>query len=97
INEGEGIAPNSSVTLTLPRYSSLGDATDQSYITWWNGGRVVLADKNDRLRNPDDIKLAAPKGVSCQGFNTSCALTTYSSKEQFHENVFAQLSEYTFG
>lgn len=94
VNEGEGIPPNSSVTITLPLYSQL---EDQSYITWWNGGRVVLADKPDRLRNPDDAKLSDPAGVSCRGENTACGLATYSSKEQFHENVFAQLSEYTFG
>lgn len=94
VNEGEGIPPNSSVTITLPLYSRL---EDQSYITWWNGGRVVLADKADRLRNPEDAKLSDPAGVSCRGENTACALATYSSIEQFHENVFAQLSEYTFG
>lgn len=94
INEGEGIPPNSSVTITLPLYSQLDD---KRYITWWNGGRVVLADKDVRLRDPDDTRLSAPEGVSCTAENTSCVLTTYSSDIQFHENVFAQLSEYTFG
>ncbi|WP_397475192.1 hypothetical protein [Pusillimonas sp.] len=94
VNEGEGLPPNSSVTITLPLYSRLAE---ESYITWWNGGRVVLADKDDRLRNPDDKEVIDPVGLSCRGENTACALTTYSSNEQFHENVFAQLSEYTFG
>jgi len=94
VNEGNGIPPNSSVTITLPLYSKL---SDERYITWWNGGRVVLADRNERLRNEDDAKLATPVGVTCQGQNTGCELSTYSSDVQFPENVYAQLSEYTFG
>jgi hypothetical protein len=94
VNEGTGIAPNSSVTITLPLYSEL--AKDR-YITWWNGGRVVLADRNDRLRNEKDDALTTPSGVSCQGQNTECKLSTYSSDVQFPENIYGQLSEYTFG
>ncbi|MCE0724374.1 MULTISPECIES: hypothetical protein [Legionella] len=94
VNEGTGIAPGSSVTITLPLYSEL--AKDR-YITWWNGGRVVLADKNDRLRNEKDESLATPAGVTCQGQNAECKLSTYSSDVQFPENIYAQLSEYTFG
>lgn len=96
VNEGKGIPPNSSVTMTLPLYSKLSEET---YITWWNGGRVVLADKNDRLLDvpKEDTKLATPDGVTCQGQNTECALSTYSSNIQFPENIYAQLSEYTFG
>lgn len=96
VNEGKGIPPNSSVTMTLPLYSKLSEET---YITWWNGGRVVLADKDDRLLDVanEDTKLATPDGVTCQGKNTECALSTYSSNIQFPENIYAQLSEYTFG
>jgi len=94
VNEGKGMAPNSFVTITLPLYSEPAKGT---YITWWNGGRVVLADKNDRLRDGSDKKLATPKDVTCKAQGTSCALTTYSSEVQFPENVYAQLSEYTFG
>lgn len=94
INEGTGIAPKSSVTITLPLYSEL---SKERYITWWNGGRVVLADKNERLRNEKDEALAIPAGVSCQGQNIECKLSTYSSDVQFPENIYAQLSEYTFG
>ncbi|TSH98849.1 hypothetical protein FOZ76_01665 [Verticiella sediminum] len=94
VNEGKGIPPGSSVTITLPLYSKL---QEDRYITWWNGGRVVLADRNDRLRNENDTKLAAPYGVACQGQNTGCELSTYSSDVQFPENIYAQLSEYTFG
>lgn len=57
VNENTGIAPGSSVTITLPLYSELSKGR---YITWWNGGRVVLADKNDRLRNEKDEELATP-------------------------------------
>ncbi|HHF7374962.1 hypothetical protein [Legionella bozemanae] len=95
VNEDTGIAPGSSVTITLPLYSEL--AKDR-YITWWNGGRVVLADKNDRLRHGKDTALTTPPaGVTCQGQNTECKLSTYSSDVQFPENIYAQLSEYTFG
>ncbi|WP_222946875.1 hypothetical protein [Caballeronia sp. EK] len=94
VNEGRGIPPGSSVTITLPLYSRLAD---DRYITWWNGGRVVLADQVDRLRNEPDEALPTPEGVSCRGNNSECSLTTYSSDVQFPENIFAQLSEYTFG
>lgn len=94
INEGKGIPPNSSVTVTLPLYSKL---PNERYITWWNGGRVVLADKGERLRNTEDKPLTTPGDVSCQGKNTECVLNTYSSDVQFPENIYAQLSEYTFG
>lgn len=94
VNEGTGISHGSSVTITLPLYSEL---SAERYITWWNGGRVVLADRNDRLRNEQDEALTTPAGVSCQGQNTECELSTYSSDVQFPENIYAQLSEYTFG
>lgn len=94
VNEGTGIPVNSSVTVTLPLYSEL--STD-SYITWWNGGRVVLADSNERLRDEEDQKMDTPGAVTCQGRNTSCQLSVYASKVQFPENIHAQLSEYTFG
>lgn len=94
VNEGKGIPPNSSVTITLPLYSEL--SKDQ-YITWWNGGRVVLADKDERLKGMEDTTMPMPRDVSCHGQNTVCELSTYSSTVQFPENVYAQLSEYTFG
>ncbi len=94
VNEGTGILPGSSVTITLPLYSEVSPGR---YITWWNGGRVVLADKNDRLRNDKDEQLKTPSDVICQGNNTACELSTYSSDVQFPENIYAQLSEYTFG
>lgn len=96
VNENKGILPQTSVTITLPLYSKL---SDNQYITWWNGGRVVLADGPDRLlSDKEDTALSkTPGGVSCTGQNTDCGLTYYSSKVQFPENVYAQLSEYTFG
>jgi hypothetical protein len=96
VNEGKGIPAGSSVTVTLPLYSELSKG---DYITWWNGGRVLLADRKERLIDEqEDKKLAAtPDGVSCQGDGTACELSTYSSNIQFHEDVYAQLSEYTFG
>lgn len=94
VNEGTGIPANSSVTVTLPLYSEL---STENYITWWNGGRVVLADSNERLRQEEDKKLDTPAAVTCKGDNTNCALSVYSSKVQFPENIYAQLSEYTFG
>lgn len=94
VNEGTGIPANSSVTVTLPLYTEL---SSDNYITWWNGGRVVLADSNERLRQEEDKKLDTPAAVTCQGQNTACALSVYSSKVQFPENIYAQLSEYTFG
>lgn len=96
VNAGQGIPKNSSVSITLPLYSQLSTG---DYVTWWNGGRVVLADKNDRLLDPQvDNKLAeSPVGVSCQGENTGCNLSVYTSAVQFTADVYAQLSEYTFG
>ena len=95
VNEGEGLPAGAQVTITLPLYSKL---PQDRYITWWNGGRVVLADNNERLLNPDvDTKLATPKNVSCRGQGADCKLSTYSSRVQFPEDAYAQLSEFTFG
>ncbi len=96
VNDGTGIPAGSSVTITLPLYSQIGE---NRYITWWNGGRVVLADRSDRLRGDADVDkpLTTPTNVTCTGQNTTCTLTTYSSDVQFPENIYAQLSEYTFG
>ncbi|VCU71854.1 hypothetical protein PIGHUM_03944 [Pigmentiphaga humi] len=94
VNDGKGIPPDSEVTLTLPLYSQLSPG---NYVTWWNGGRVLLADRNKRLRNGDDKPATTPAGVTCKGQGTACTLSTYTSPVQFQEDVFAQLSEYTFG
>lgn len=94
VNEGTGIPKNSSIEITLPVFSKL--SPDQ-YITWWNGGRVLLADDTEGLRKKEDIKISTPNAVRCAATNTSCQLTTYSSEVGFPENVYAQLSEYTFG
>ncbi|WP_051237583.1 hypothetical protein [Ottowia thiooxydans] len=94
VNEGKGIPPGSSATITLPLYSEISAG---NYITWWNGGRMMLADKNDQLRNKDDTKVDTPASVSCYGEGVGCDLTTYSSTNQFPENIYGQLSEFTFG
>lgn len=94
VNEGTGLPANSSVTLTLPLYSQL--ASDR-YITWWNGGRVLLADRNDRLSDESATRIGTPDTVTCHASHAACSLTTYASDVQFPENVYAQLSEYTFG
>ncbi|MET3915820.1 hypothetical protein ABID97_002602 [Variovorax sp. OAS795] len=93
VNEGVGLAKGASVTITLPLFSVLSKEEDR-YITWWNGGRVLLADNNARLRAAEDVKLPDPVGISC---TAGCNLTTYSSVVGLPENVYAQLSEYTFG
>ncbi|WP_112219187.1 hypothetical protein [Legionella quinlivanii] len=93
VNENSGIPPDSSVTITLPLYSE----SKGSYITWWNGGRVVLADRNDRLHEEQDSPMTVPSEVTCEGKNVQCNLYLYSSNVQFPEDVYAQLSEYTFG
>ncbi len=93
VNEGVGIPKNTSVTITLPLFTVLSKEEDR-YVTWWNGGRVVLADNNVRLRTEADVKVADPAGVTC---SAGCQLTTYASDIQFPENIYAQLSEYTFG
>jgi len=99
VNEGQGIPSNSSVTITLPVFSELpaGTLPDGKYITWWNGGRVVLADRTDRLRIASDKLMGAPEGVSCEGKGTACDLSVYAGTEGLSENTYAQLSEYTFG
>ena len=94
VNDGQGIPANSEVTITLPLYSELSAG---KYVTWWNGGRVLLADRDKRLRGDEDTFAATPAGVSCKGQGTACELSTYTSPVQFQEDVFAQLSEYTFG
>ena len=95
INESEGLAPGQSVTVTLPLYS---ETNDKQFITWWNGGRVVLADRNKALKDECDKPLEEqPKGVSCESSNTSCQLSIYQSDLQFSDHIYAQLSEFTFG
>ena len=94
VNDGQGIPPGSEVTLTLPLYSELSSG---KYVTWWNGGRVLLADRNKRLRGSEDKPTDTPPSVDCKGVGTTCSLSTYTSPVQFQEDVFAQLSEYTFG
>ena len=94
VNDGQGIPPGSEVTLTLPLYSELSPG---KYVTWWNGGRVLLADRNKRLRGSVDKPTNTPPSVDCKGTGTTCNLSTYTSPVQFQEDVFAQLSEYTFG
>jgi hypothetical protein len=94
VNEEAGIAPGKAVTITLPLFSKL---TTSKYITWWNGGRVVLADKNENLRNLQDKSIPVPAGVTCAGSGMTCQLKVYSSNVQFPENIYAQLSEFTFG
>lgn len=94
VNAGVGIPPGSEITITLPLYSELGS---RQYITWWNGGRVLLADHTARLRNDEDKPINTPASVVCRAQGTTCSLSTYSSKVQFPEDAFAQLSEYTFG
>lgn len=100
-NEGQGIPPDSSVTVTLPLYSKLPDG---EYITWWNGGRVILADKKDRLINREDPTpsnrdqpMAVPSTTTCTGENTSCQLSLYSGNAAPPGNIYGQLAEYTFG
>jgi hypothetical protein len=93
VNEGKGIAKNASVTITLPLFSKVSE-TD--YTTWWNGGRVLLADRVERLRDDNDKKMEVPNGVSCQGQN-GCELSVYSSTGQIADETYSQLSEFTFG
>ncbi len=100
-NEGQGIPPDSSVTVTLPLYSKLPNG---EYITWWNGGRVILADKKDRLINAGhsdanirDEPLAVPDSTTCTGENSPCNLSLYSSNSAPPGNIYGQLAEYTFG
>lgn len=97
VNEGTGLAPQTSVTITLPLYSELA-APEQGHITWWNGGRVTLADDNTRLQQVGDHRLQAiPQGLACQGRATDCRLSVYSRRDGLPVNIYAQLSEYTFG
>lgn len=100
VNEGQGIPPNSSVTITLPLFSTRTptQSDPDTYITWWNGGRAVLADENNNLVVPRiDTKSTVPADVSCSAQGTTCALSEYTSEVQFLPDVYAQLSEYTFG
>lgn len=94
VNEGRGLLPNTSVTLTLPLMSQLDQ---ERYITWWNGGRVILADKSERLRDPNDRNIGVVANVSCEAQGTDCALTIYEAASGVPEDAYAQLSEYTFG
>ena len=61
VNDGQGIPPGSEVTITLPLYSELSPG---KYVTWWNGGRVLLADRNKRLRDSGDKAMDTPASVS---------------------------------
>lgn len=95
VNLGEGLPPNSSVTVTLPVFSDLGN---EQYITWWNGGRVLLGDRNEGFLDSNiDVPIEIPPGVTCVGDNAVCNLKLYSSDIMPVEHSPAQLSEYTFG
>ena len=97
VNEDSGLPPHASVTLTLPLFSELA-APEQGHITWWNGGRVILADRKDGLNQADEHRLQqTPKGVSCQGRSTDCQMSVYSQRGGPSPNIYAQLTEYTFG
>lgn len=97
VNEASGLPPHASVTLTLPLYSELA-APEQGHITWWNGGRVILADDKEGLNQADEHRLQqTPKGVSCQGQGTDCQMSVYSLRGGPPPNIYAQLTEYTFG
>ncbi|TAN09157.1 MAG: hypothetical protein EPN34_15120 [Burkholderiaceae bacterium] len=109
VNGQGGIPAGGAVRVTLPLYSAISGGPDD-HITWWNGGRVIVASSADgehgieRLHaskpDPVDVSLTTlPAGVSClaQG-NTPCTLTTYSnSAGEPKEPLYAQLTEFTFG
>ncbi|WP_024538760.1 hypothetical protein [Comamonas badia] len=97
VNEASGLPPHASVTLTLPLYSKLAAKLDGGHITWWNGGRVILADDKQGLNQTGETKLPTPEGVSCQGQGTDCQMTVYSLRGGPPPNIYAQLTEYTFG
>ena len=97
VNEDSGLPPNASVTLTLPLFSEL-TGPETGRISWWNGGRVILADKKEGLNQTDEKRLQQiPKGVSCEGRSTNCQMSVYSQQGGPPPNIYAQLTEYTFG
>lgn len=61
INPTVGIAPNTSVTLTLPLYTQLAKTVDPTkpdqYVDWWNGGTVLLY-ANDKPTPPKALQEA---------------------------------------
>lgn len=100
INETNGLAPNQEVTLTLPVLTRGGLEGDQ-FISWWNGGRIILANKKDDLdtiRSQEKPMGSIPEGLQCEGDSgTHCNMAIYAAKTEFPANISAQLTEFTFG
>lgn len=93
-NGDQGVPSGSSVTVTLPLFSDLSDG---DHISWWNGGRIGLADGKGGISNPKDVAVAVPDNVSCEASGTSCQLTLYQAEAEPMDNNPVQLAEYTFG
>jgi len=100
INDSSGLKPGEEVTLTLPLFTKGGYGGDK-FISWWNGGRLILANKKDDLdearskENPLGFK---PEGLECEGGSgTQCNMAIYAADTEFPANISAQLTEFTFG
>lgn len=97
VNAGKGLPAGASVTVTLPLYSTLHGVGEGHHVTWWNGGRVVLANDPEGLSDPGDQPLDVPMGVSCVGRGSDCQLSLIARRTGLPTLIYSQLSEYTFG
>jgi hypothetical protein len=110
VNPRGGIPPNKFVSVTVPWWSKRAPNTSNDvYIDWWRGGRVVIYDDqralNDsyaKLRNNPQVQLAAgsPK-VSCNRkmADNACqglAVFQVTPAAAIAAHTPFQLNEYTF-
>lgn len=101
VNPTTGIPAKTSVTVTVPWYSTLLNDPDP-YADWWNGGRIVIFDNKDAIaaaHKQDQgslIKTAAGSmQFSCDGC-TSTVNDMYSDTKAFADGIPFQLLEHTF-
>lgn len=98
IRKNDGLKTKESVTITLPLYSNINNVGGADrYISWWNGGRVIIADNKRGLEPTEEedkyeIGITTAVGLEC---TEDCKL--YRASADFPADVAAQLSEYTFG
>jgi hypothetical protein len=108
INPSQGIAPQATVTVTLPIYSALNSMPNATapgqFIDWWQGGRVEI------FVNPTYLNMAlSAEKTPITPVNTGgaliapscvpmgCNLSFFASTDGIPTALPSQLTEFTFG
>jgi hypothetical protein len=100
IDPVNGIPPGSHVSVTVPWYSQLRNDTD-TYVDWYNGGRVVIFDSKQALDAAHAADLQHPLSTIANSPIVTCdtceqPLRIYKDSVAFKETIPLQLVEYTF-